>query len=184
MQTYIALLRGINVGGKNKVSMPELRIALEDAGFTAVRTYINSGNIIFESELEEKKIIVEKIEKIIVSEFSLNIPVTVVSESELEEVLEHMPEWWGLEDKAIYHNAIFVIEPHTVEDIFEIMGNEKTEFETIAQHNMVIFWSANREQFNKTRWSKLASSKANNLVTVRNANTTRKLLELARNKKD
>ena len=55
MKKYIALLRGINISGKNKVSMPLLKVAFEELGFLNVSTYINSGNVLFSSDKEVKK---------------------------------------------------------------------------------------------------------------------------------
>ena len=71
MFTYIVLLRGINVGGKNKVSMAELKVGLEELGFTNVKTYINSGNVILDSKLTNKTI-AKKIETILPQKFKLD----------------------------------------------------------------------------------------------------------------
>jgi uncharacterized protein (DUF1697 family) len=59
-QQYIALLRGINVGGNNKISMPELRAAFEKEGYTSVTTYINSGNVLFMSDAADASVLREK----------------------------------------------------------------------------------------------------------------------------
>ena len=58
---YIALLRGINVGGKNRVPMKELQKCFLDAGFTGVQTYINSGNVLFEAEIESDEKTLQKV---------------------------------------------------------------------------------------------------------------------------
>ncbi len=76
MEKYIALLRGVNVGGKNKISMPELKLAFEEIGFLDVITYINSGNIIFSSNTQDKSKLIRKSESIIEDKFKLSIPVT------------------------------------------------------------------------------------------------------------
>lgn len=179
MEKHIALLRGINVGGKNKISMPELKLAFEEIGFSDVMTYINSGNVIFSSDTQEKTKLIGEIEAIIEKRFRISIPVTVISAKELLDVLDNAPVWWNTDNKEIYDNAIFVISPTNVEEVFAEVGTAKEEYEKVDSYRNVIFWSASLKHFNKTRWSKIASSAVNNKVTIRNANTTRKLLELA-----
>ena len=179
MEQYIALLRGINVSGKNKISMPELKLAFEEIGFQNVMTYINSGNVVFCSDTSQPSSLIPQIEALIEQNFHLHIPVLVLSAHQLSKILENAPLWWGTGNKEIYDNAIFVIPPTKVEEVLITIGEAKPEYETIHTYGNVIFWSASLKHFNKTRWSKIASSSINNQVTVRNANTTRKLLALA-----
>ncbi|MFV0393163.1 MAG: DUF1697 domain-containing protein [Coprobacillaceae bacterium] len=177
METYIALLRGINVGGKNKVSMPILKAAFEEIGFLDVVTYINSGNIIFSSKIKDKKELIRKCEAIIIDKFMLQVPVTVVSARELSDTLNNTPDWWDSDKEAVNY-AIFVIAPTTIEEVFASVGDIKPEYEQIDSYGNVIFWTTSRESFSKARWSKIASSSVNNHVTIRNANTVKKLLSL------
>ncbi|MBL1224527.1 DUF1697 domain-containing protein [Enterococcus sp. BWR-S5] len=178
METYIALLRGINVGGKNKLSMPALKEAFEEIGFSDVKTYINSGNIIFSSKNQDKQALIQLCEELITEKFMLTIPVTVLVAKDLSDILKHTPDWWDI-DKESIHYAIFVISPVRVEDVYEAVGEIKPEYEQIAHHGEVIFWSAPRKTFSKARWSKIASSSVNNHVTIRNANTVNKLIQLS-----
>lgn len=178
MKKYIALLRGINISGKNKISMSELKIAFEEIGLLDVITYINSGNVIFSSNIQDKSKLIIKIESVIVDKFNLNIPVTILSAKELSDVLKNAPDWWNTNNKEIYDNAIFVISPISVEDVLKKIGDAKSEYEKIGNYGNVIFWSAVLKDFSKTRWSKIASSSVNNNVTIRNANTIKKLFEL------
>ena len=179
METYIALLRGINVGGKNIVSMPILRAAFEEAGFSAVRTYINSGNVFF-SATEEGDVaaLQQRCEQVIAAEFSLAIPVAVISAADLGEALRHAPTWWDADEDA-KHNAIFVIAPASAEDIVREVGEMKPEYEQLAHHGQVLFWSAPIKTFSRTRLSKLVSTALISSITVRNANTAKKLLALS-----
>ncbi|MEO1770173.1 DUF1697 domain-containing protein [Candidatus Enterococcus ferrettii] len=179
MKKYIALLRGINIGGKNKIAMPLLRQAFEELGFTEVVTYINSGNVVFSSECQDKNELIEQCEAVIAAEFALTIPVNIVSADELAETLSHAPNWWD-DDKESIHYAIFLIPPISVEEVFTAVGEIKPEYEKIAHHDRVIFWSASAKTFSKSRWSKIASSSVNNHVTIRNANTANKLLQLSK----
>lgn len=179
LEQYIALLRGINISGKNKIAMPLLKTTFEELGFLNVITYINSGNIIFSSHIQDKSELIKACQAAIAHKFMLDIPVTVVSVKELGDTLAHAPQWWGV-TKDVIHYAIFVIAPTTVTEVFEAVGQIKPEYEKIAHHGHVIFWSAPLKTFSKARWSKIASSSVNNNVTIRNANTANKLLALAK----
>jgi uncharacterized protein (DUF1697 family) len=175
---YIALLRGVNVGGNNKIAMSELKTAVEAAGLENVVTYINSGNVIFDSELDETA--VKAIcEQAIADSFGLNIAVGIITADELRDALAHAPDWWNT-DKDSKHNAIFVVHPATAEGVCAEVGEAKPEYENLAYHGKVIFWTAPLATFSRTRWSKITQHKtAYNATTIRNANTTLKLLELA-----
>jgi len=175
---YIALLRGINVGGKNKVSMSDLKVCFEKAGFQSILTYINSGNVIFESEESDIVKLVNQCAGILQKEFGFPISVAVINVDNLQDALEHAPEWWG-EDPDAKHNAIFVIPPATADEVTIEAGQIKPEYEKIHVHGEIIFWSAPLTTFSRTRWSKIVGTKAYQHITIRNANTTRKLLELA-----
>lgn len=118
MEKYIAFMRGVNVGGKNKVSMPELKELFEQNGFKDVVTYINSGNIIFSRDNTDEKKLKEESEVLIANKFQMNIPVIIVSVHDLSTALNHAPSWWG-QDKDSKHNAIFVLPPTTVEEVFK-----------------------------------------------------------------
>lgn len=76
---YVALLRGINVGGKNKVSMKELKLILEEKGYQHVQTYLNSGNILFDSESGEETVLKTELEQILFEHFHLEIPLVLLT---------------------------------------------------------------------------------------------------------
>lgn len=90
MKTFIALLRGINVGGSGKLPMAELRTLCEDIGFKNVRTYIQSGNVIFESNFDEKALN-EKLSLALQNEMQKQIPVIIRTVDELESVVAANP---------------------------------------------------------------------------------------------
>lgn len=104
MQRYIALLRGINISGKNKILMSELKKGFAELDFAEVTTYLNSGNIIFSSGLDDNDILSDKIKLMIQERFHLDIPVYIILQEELEKVLCNVPDWWGDENKEIYDN--------------------------------------------------------------------------------
>jgi uncharacterized protein (DUF1697 family) len=91
MQTYIAILRGINVSGKNMIKMPELQTLFEGLGFNKVKTYIQSGNVIFKAAAKNSSEIEKLIEEKIFEKFSLKVPVLVKTKDEVDEVLQNNP---------------------------------------------------------------------------------------------
>ena len=177
MNRYIALFRGINVGGNNIISMKALKELFENNGFKAVLTYINSGNVIFSAESSDLVTLKTKLEALILESFGLNISLMLISAEELKQAIENAPSWWG-SDPASKHNAIFVIPPFSVEEVFEQVGAIKPEYEKVGFYGRVIFWSAPIASFSKTRWSKIVGTAVYEQVTIRNSNTAKKLASL------
>lgn len=91
MTTYLALLRGINVGGANKVGMKELRTLFEELGYEGAQTYLQSGNVVFEAKSSTSKKLVAEIEGAIAKVFKLNVSVIVRTHRELENVATGNP---------------------------------------------------------------------------------------------
>ncbi len=178
MAKYIALLRGINVGGKNSISMKDLKAAFEENGFANVTTYINSGNVLFDWDQTDEASLSECCEKIIEKSLGLSVRVTIITAEKLKAALSHAPSWWGA-DPEEKHNAIFVIPPATAEEVIAEVGEINPKYEKLDLYENVIFWSASFKYFSRTKWSKIVGTKAYQNVTIRNANTTRKLSELA-----
>ena len=174
---YVALLRGINVGGNNKVSMPALKKCFEDIGFTEVSTYINSGNVLFEFAETELPKLVEMCEAAIRETFGFHVICSVVAAQELVRSVEHAPRWWGKPDDD-KHNALFIIAPKTPAEIMKSVGEAKPEYEKVAAEGPIIFWTAPFKTYNRTRYSKIVGTDVYKYVTIRNANTTKKLMAL------
>ena len=180
MEKYIALLRGINISGKNKIPMKDLKTNLKDINYKNVITYLNSGNIIFESEETNKNIIKEQIENMIKNKFNLNIPTYIIKSNELNDILEHQPEFWKKENKEIYHNIIFIIPPTTTKEVLDSLGKSKEEYEKIEIYKNIIYWSYDLNNYRKTNWwSKTASSNIKDDITIRTKNTILKVLEIS-----
>lgn len=97
MKRYIALLRGINVSEKNKIAMSELKKGCTELGFAEAATYLNSGNVIFSSTVDDKNNLSDKIKTMIKDRFGLDIPVFIVLQEEVQELLNNAPDWWGCE---------------------------------------------------------------------------------------
>lgn len=179
MERYIAFLRGINISGKNKVPMAELKNGFEELGFEEVRTYLNSGNVIFSSIENDIASITSQIEVLIKKQFGLEIPVFVIMKEELEDILNNAPDWWGDENKEIYDNIIFIMPPATFVEVLGEIGEPKEGFEKIKDYKEKVFWSFSRKDYQKTNWwSKTASANISKKLTIRTANTVRKLVEM------
>ena len=177
MKRYIALLRGINISGKNKVPMAGLKQGFEGLDYKDVKTYLNSGNVIFSSDESDTIKTTSRIEEMIKNQFHLDIPVFVISKEELEDILYHAPDWWGDENKEIYDNLIFIIPPATFKDVYNEIGEPKEGLEKIEDYKEAVFWSFSRKDYQKTNWwSKTASANISGKLTIRTANTVRKIV--------
>ena len=78
-KSFAAFLRGINISGKNKIPMTELKKGFEKLGFEGVKTYLNSGNVVFSSEEDDTDRLAGQIEGMVQDEFGLEVPVFVIS---------------------------------------------------------------------------------------------------------
>lgn len=179
MKRYIVLLRGINVGGKNKIPMSELKKGFMELEFAEVATYLNSGNVIASSAYEDVSNLSERIRQMIKDRFGLDIPVFIVLQEHLKECLNNAPDWWGDDGKDIYDNLILMIPPLTYEAFYDEIGNPKEEYEKVCNYKDVIFWSFSRKDYQKTNWwSRTASGDVRDKITIRTANTVRKIVEM------
>lgn len=173
MKKYVALLRGINISGKNKISMLDLKSEFEVAGFSGVSTYLNSGNIIYASDADDTKPIIEKL---IADKFGLEVPVYVITMDDLKRILLNAPKWWGSGDKNKYDNLIFILSSDTPKDIRASVGEPSEGLETIQIYKNVIFWSFDRTAYQKCNWwKKTASAGIADKLTIRTANTVKKI---------
>lgn len=125
MIKYIALLRGINISGKNKISMSELKLELEKNKYQNVSTYLNSGNVIFESNINNKETIMKYIYKIIKNKFNLEVPIFVMTSLELEDILNNSPKWWGTDNKEIYDNLILLLRQQNTKMYIILLESQK-----------------------------------------------------------
>jgi uncharacterized protein (DUF1697 family) len=174
--TFVALLRGINVGGNNMISMKSLKASFEGLGFKDVATYINSGNILFKSKQDDARKLEIKIEKMLVAEYQLGCKVVIRSAAEMASLVRKLPKHWT-GDKDWRYNVIFL--RHTIDskDIVKDL-NAKPEIEQVTYVPGTLLWSAHVKDLTRTAMVKMASHKLFQEMTVRNLNTTRKLHEL------
>jgi uncharacterized protein (DUF1697 family) len=183
MNAYLALLRGINVGGKNKVPMAALRNLLGDLGFSEVSTFIASGNVIFKSEQRADKIKAQ-IELALPRSFKLDsqlVKVRVLTRRQLQAVIDNKPRGFG-EQPARYHSdAIFLmgIDARQAMQVFD----PRAGVDRVWPGEGVIYSQRLSSQRTRSRLSKIVGTPAYQNMTIRNWNTTTTLLELLKKMK-
>lgn len=180
MEKYVMLLRGINVGGKNSVPMTELKAAMERVGYQHVISYLNTGNLIFECKRTAIAKLERELAELVLANFDCLIRVLVITKKEYLEMAAGQPEWWG-HDAESKHNAIFIIRPTSLATVLADVGPIKEEYEQLDFSHNVFFWSAPSKTFSRASWAKVHGKKSYGSMTIRNANTFRKLAELLAN---
>lgn len=172
---YIALLRGINVGGNRKVEMKRLKSLLESMGYSNVSTYLNSGNVIFESTEKQNKL-QKEINVNLEKEFGFEIPTLVKSQTEIKNIIKNIPAEWqnNSEQKT---DVAFLFDEIDSEKTIEDLPIKK-EFISIHYIKGAIYWNIDRKFYNKSQMNKIASHKLYKLMTIRNINTARNLAEI------
>jgi|SRR5215211_5910994 len=177
LDVFVALLRGVNVGGNNMISMSSLKKSFESLGFTDVSTYINSGNIIFTAkELDARKLEL-KIERMLAKDYKLESKVVVRSLPEMAKLVESLPASWSAGDSSWRYNVMFLRHSIDSEKILDELP-AKTDVEQIVYRPGTLLWSAQVKELRQTIFHKLSSRKVFQDMTVRNLNTTKKLYEL------
>ena len=173
---FVALLRGVNVGGNNMISMSSLKKSFETMGFTHVMTYINSGNIIFKTKEADPRKLEKRIEQMLAKEYELDSKVVVRSLPEMANLVQSLPPRWN-GDTSWRYNVMFL--RHTI-DSEEILTElpAKDDIEEICYRKGTVLWCVQASEANRTNMHKLPSKKIFKDMTVRNHNTTRKLYEL------
>ncbi len=176
MKTYLLLLRGINVGGKKRLSMGELKELLEKAGCLDVKTYINSSNVFLRSDEEELQFFCQKL---ILDHFHMAVSCQVISLHALLSMNKQIPECFN-KDSGAKHNAIFTIDPWLPQDVIQMMPVPHPDIEKVFAGDQVIFWACPKKAFSKSMYGKMsAKPQIYSKVTVRNGNTFEKLVAIA-----
>lgn len=178
MTTYVILIRGINVGGKNKIPMAELKSHLEAHGFASVTTYIQSGNVILKSDLDAETL-ASQVETLLATKFKLDSPqirVLALTREQFQRVVAHKPDGFGEEPEKYHSDAIFLIGIDAQEAMSAFDPREGVD--QVWAGEGVIYSQRLSAQRTKSRLNKIMAVPAYKLMTIRNWNTTTKLLEL------
>lgn len=178
MNSYIVLLRGINVGGKNKMPMADLKTCLQQLGFESVLTYIASGNAIFKSNKTSEEI-KACIEDILPKSFDLDsefVRVLVLTYDQLKSVIDNKSEGFG-EQPDIYHSDVIFLMGLQSEEVMSVF-NPREGVDKVWPGGGVIYSQRLSSQRTKSRLNKIMTVPEYKLMTIRNWNTATKLLEL------
>lgn len=174
---YLALLRGINVGGNNIIKMVDLKKCFESMGFTDVVTYIQSGNVIFSSEEKSQAKLITTIEECLSKKFNYKSKIVLVTDKQLEKVVKKAPKGFGTEPDTYRYDVIFIKEPlKPAAALKEIRLREGVD--TAFAGEVVLYFARTIDQITKSYISKIVGTPNYKNMTIRNWNTTSKLLVL------
>lgn len=176
---YVALLRGINVGGQNAVSMSELRDALEGHGFADVRTFLNSGNVVFSggsspSDLEDE------IEEMLEAHLGRPLVVVVRSRRQMQNIVRKAPDGFGQQPDLYHSDVIFLKPPLTVGEAMEQV-ELREGVDQAWPGTGVIYFARLSARRTESRVNRMMSGPIYQRMTIRSWSTTTKLLDLLEN---
>lgn len=176
--TYVALLRGINVGGKNAIGMPALRTCVERQGFQAVATYIQSGNVIFATSDKDARAVAARIERALAHSFGFEVPIVLQSRAQLQRVIDRVPAAWkrGVD---LRRNIAFLRPPLTARRAIEDV-EVKDGVDEVSAGPAVLYLSTRMDALTRSRLNKLAMKPSYKQMTIRTYNTCQKVLGLMR----
>ena len=177
MQIYIALLRGINVGGHRKVPMADLRELLNEIGLENLQTYIQSGNVIFQTSSKDIRQLEEKIKNAIIDHFGFEVSVMIKTRAELQTIFDDCPFTEDVKSKSYF--AILSAIPN--EELVKIASEKVYENEDYHIHNNCIYFYASKGYGNAKFNLKWFENKLELNATARNYKTMLKLLSLSQN---
>ena len=172
----MALLRGINVGGKNLISMADLRVAFETAGFADVQTYIQSGNVLFETSTPRAEL-EESIESLLAERLGCPVLVVVRSHRQLANVVASAPPRFGADKDTYLTDVVFLKAPMTSAQAMRVVS-QREGVDQAWQGTGVLYFERLKERSSQSRFSRLASTPQYQRMTIRNWNTTTKLLAM------
>ena len=178
MNTYVILIRGINVGGKNRVPMASLRKCLEDQGFSNVLTFIASGNVILKSDKRANKVKAQ-IEDVLPENFKLDdklIKVLVLTANQLQAIIDNKPQGFGEQPEKYHSDAIFLMDTDSAQAMPAFDPREGVD--KVWPGDGVIYSQRLSSQRTKSRLSKIMGMPVYKSMTIRNWNTTTKLLDI------
>lgn len=173
---YIALLRGINVGGNSLIKMADLKIAVEKCGYQNVATYIQSGNVIFETNEGNSQRISKNLELALSKAFHIPLRVVVQSHKEFEQVISSVPDEWKKPNDIRCYIA-FVREPVTVKEVIQEIKPKET-VDRMSAGPGVVYLTTEMSGLTRSGFTKLVGTKIYKDITIRNYTTTKKLFEL------
>ena len=176
MTRYVALLRGINVGGKNLISMPALKAAFESQGFADVVTYIQSGNVVF-SAPDRGAALVPRIEAELAKAFDYAASVVVRSRQQLRRVVRDAPPAFGARPERYRYDVLYLKPPLTAAEALALVPADP-EVDRVFAGSGVLYFSRLIEKAARSRLNRVVAMPIYRQMTIRNWNTTTRLLEI------
>ncbi len=174
--THVVLIRGINVGGKNKVPMAALRAALTDAGLDDVRTYIQSGNVLVDAASRSCADVNVLVGDVLRASFSVDTPVVTVTADTLRAAVESAPEGFGESDEYRW-DVIFLRETLPPDEAFAAV-KARDGVDAAWQGSDVLYFRRSEAQAGKSYLSKIVSTPEYKHMTIRNWRTTTTLASM------
>ena len=177
MHTIVVLLRGINVGGRNKIAMKDLQQTFADLGFVEPTTFIQSGNVVAGTRKKNGPALVRAIERGLSDAFGYKARVVVLDLAQMGTVVRQIPKDWDVDDASMRYNVIFTTSAMTPKQLAARV-KPKPDIETVRAGTFALYWSAPFETLTKTAMIKLSAHADYGELTIRNLRTTQKLLSL------
>lgn len=176
-QTYLALLRGINVGGNNIIKMSALKACFEQLGFLNVKTFIQSGNVIFTSTEKHTDALCKKIETALSKTFNYKACLVLITDTDLKHIVEHAPPGFGTKPSLYRYDVLFLKEPLTAKQAIQNVPI-KEGVDNVYAGKHVLYFSRLISKVTQSRLSKIVGLPIYKQITIRNWNTTTKLHKL------
>jgi uncharacterized protein (DUF1697 family) len=173
---HIVLLRGINLGSRNRVSMPELRSAMEEAGLTDMKTYLQSGNIVLESGAKPETVR-RKVEKVIAERFGLEIAVVARTRAELTAIAKRNPLGRVAKDPKRYQ--VTFLSAKLDREVVKRLESLAASGEKVAIHGREVYAWHPAGVARSRLWNELAGKRLGVTATSRNWTTVEALLAMA-----
>jgi uncharacterized protein (DUF1697 family) len=177
VNVYVALLRGINVGGNNLIKMPALKACFEGQGLREVSTYIQSGNVLFTAGRSNPLVLTSQIEKVLSKTFDYESRIVLRSFEEMERIVSRAPKGFGTRPIEYRYDVIFLKHPLEAEEALKSMS-EKPGVDRIFAGDGVVYSSRLIAKAAQSHLSRIVGKPVYRHMTIRNWNTTGKLLQL------
>lgn len=174
---YVALLRGINVGGRNPIKMTDLTALFQDLGLTDVRTYIQSGNIIFSADETHQVGLTRALEVALSRTFNYDARVVICSHEQMKDIVAQAPEDFGSALDTYRYDVFFLKQPLTSSEAIQGIP-AKEGVDQIYPGNGVLYASRLISRASQSRLTRIITMPIYQSMTIRNWNTTTKLLHM------
>jgi uncharacterized protein (DUF1697 family) len=177
MNKYVALLRGINVGGKNLIKMSELKACFEALGLENVSTYIQSGNVLFSADESDRAKLTSWIEEALSKTFNYKSRVVVRSHKQMKEIVARAPQGFGSDPSTYRYDVIFLKEPLTEAKAMESVSTKEGVDQAFSGKG-VLYFSRLTSRASQSHLTRIIGMPVYQSMTIRNWNTTTKLLNM------